>query len=108
MYRKDNPNQMKFKNFYLSFGGELSGENRWVILAQQIPWQQIEQDYSELFSNDEGCPAKAARVGFGAMIIKERLELLTERLSSRFVRIRICNIFWGFTNMAMKLRFITQ
>ena len=73
MYRKDNPNQMKFKNFYLSFGGELSGENRWVILAEQIPWQQIEQDYSELFSNDEGCPAKAARVGFGALIIKERL-----------------------------------
>ena len=73
MYRKDNPNQLKFKNFYLSFGGELSGENRWVILAEQIPWQQIEQDYSELFSNDEGCPAKAARVGFGALIIKERL-----------------------------------
>jgi len=73
MYRKDNPNQMKFKNFYLSFGGELSGENRWVILAEQIPWRQIEQDYSELFSNDEGCPAKAARVGFGALIIKERL-----------------------------------
>ena len=52
MYRKDNPNQMKFKNFYLSFGGELSSENRWVILAEQIPWQQIEQEYSELFSND--------------------------------------------------------
>jgi len=73
MYRKDNPHQMKFKDFYLPFGGKLSGENRWVILAKQIPWQQIEQNYSELFSNDEGCPAKAARVGFGALVIKERL-----------------------------------
>ena len=73
MYRKDNPHQMTFQNFYLPFGGELSGENRWVILAEQIPWQRIEQDYCELFSDDEGCPAKAARVGFGALIIKERL-----------------------------------
>lgn len=73
MYRKDNPHQMKFQNFYLPFGGELSGENRWVILAEQIPWHRIEQNYRELFSEDEGCPAKEARVGFGALIIKERL-----------------------------------
>ena len=65
MYRKDNPHQMKFQNFHLPFGGELCGENRWVILAQQIPWQQIEQDYSELFSEDEGCPAKHAQSGKG-------------------------------------------
>ncbi len=73
MYRKNNPNQMKFQNFYLPFSGELSGENRWVILTEQIPWQRIDQQYGELFSEDEGCPAKAARVGFGALIIKERL-----------------------------------
>ncbi len=73
MYRKDDAHQMKFQNFYLPFGGELSGENRWVILAEQIPWQRIEQNYSVLFNTDEGCPAKAARVGFGALIIKERL-----------------------------------
>ena len=73
MYRKEDPRQMTFQDFYLPFGGELNGENRWVILAEQIPWHRIEQEYSELFSDDEGCPAKAARVGFGALIIKERL-----------------------------------
>ena len=73
MYRKDNPNQLTFKDFYLPFGGSLRGDNRWVILAKQIPWQQIEQNYSELFSNDAGCPAKLARMAFGALIIKERL-----------------------------------
>ena len=36
MYRKNNPHQMEFQNFYLPFGGELSGDNRWVILAEQI------------------------------------------------------------------------
>ena len=73
MYRKDNPNQLTFNDFYLPFGGHLRGDNRWVILAQQIPWQQIEQNYSALFSNDAGCPAKLARMAFGALIIKERL-----------------------------------
>ena len=73
MYRKDNPNQLSFKDFYLPFGGHLRRDNRWVLLAKQIPWQQIEQNYSELFSNDEGCPAKSARMALGALIIKERL-----------------------------------
>ena len=73
MYRKDNPNQLTFQDFYLPFGGHLRGDNRWVILARQIPWQQIEQNYSELFSHDAGCPAKLARMAFGALIIKERL-----------------------------------
>jgi hypothetical protein len=78
MYRQDDPNQMEFQNFHLPFGGQLDGENRWVILAKQIPWQRIEQEYSAIFSQDEGCPAKAARVGFGALIIKERLGVAEE------------------------------
>lgn len=73
MYRKDNPNQLTFENFYLPFGGHLRSDNRWVILAGQISWHQIEQTYGELFSDDNGCPAKSARMALGALIIKERL-----------------------------------
>jgi len=40
IYRKENPHRMQFQNFYLPFGGELSGENRWVILPEQsIGWE---------------------------------------------------------------------
>jgi IS5 family transposase len=73
MYRKSNPNQLKFENFYLPFNGHLRSDNRWVILAGQIPWQQIEQAYQNLFSEDIGCPAITARIAFGALLIKERL-----------------------------------
>lgn len=73
MYRKDNPHQLKFENFYLPFGGHLRSDNRWVILAAQIPWDKIEQAYGELFSEDNGCPAKSARMALGALLIKERL-----------------------------------
>ena len=54
MYRKDNPHQLTFKDFYLPFGGHLRSDNRWVILAGQIPWHQIEEAYGELFSDDNG------------------------------------------------------
>jgi len=73
MYRKENPNQLTFKNFYLPFGGHLCGSNRWVILSEQIPWQHIEEAYGQHFCRDNGSPAKTARIAFGALIIKERL-----------------------------------
>ena len=73
MYHKNNTHQLKFKNFYLPFGGHLRSDNRWVIPAGQIPWHQIEQAYGELFCDDNGCPAKSARMALGALLIKERL-----------------------------------
>jgi len=73
MYLKDNHNQLEFENFYLPFSGHLCSDNRWVILAGQIPWQQIEEAYGELFSEDNGCPALSARIALGSLLIKERL-----------------------------------
>lgn len=73
MYRTNDSDQLTFKNFYLPFGGHLRGDNRWVILSEQIPWSHIEQVYGDLFPSDEGCPAKSARMAFGALFIKERL-----------------------------------
>ena len=63
MYRKDDANQLRFEDFYLPFNGKLRSDNRWIVLSGQIPWQQIEQAYSGLFSNSKvGCPAKSARI----------------------------------------------
>ena len=105
MYRKDNPHQMEFQNFYLPFGGELSGENRWVILAEQIPWQRIDQQYGELFSADEGCPAKAARVGFGALIIKERLGTTDRETVEQIRENPYLQYFLGFAEYSNKTPF---
>jgi len=74
MYRTNNPYQLEFEDFYLPFGGKLRSDNRWIILSKQIPWQEIEQQYSALFADsDTGNPAKSARIALGALIIKERL-----------------------------------
>ena len=73
MYRH-NEKQLQFENFKLPFGGKLRSDNRWVKLAKQIPWQEIENIYSSSLSGSgKGAPAFSVRVAFGALIIKEKL-----------------------------------
>ncbi len=73
MYRRSTPGQLSFENFYLPFGGKLSGENRWVKLAELIPWEEFEVQYAKQLSEDMSAPAKSFRMALGALIIKERL-----------------------------------
>ncbi|ABW25858.1 IS5-like element ISAcma17 family transposase [Acaryochloris marina] len=73
MYRRPSPGQLSFENFYLPFGGKLSGENRWVKLAELIPWESFESEYADQFSQTMGAPAKPFRVALGTLIIKEKL-----------------------------------
>jgi hypothetical protein len=73
MYRRSAPGQLSFENFYLPFGGKLSGENRWVKLAALIPWEKFEAEYAAQLSEEMGAPAKSFRMALGALIIKERL-----------------------------------
>ncbi len=78
MYRKKDHNQLEFENFYLPFGGKLRGDNRWVQLAELIPWAELEGHYADLFSKDQGAPAKSFRMALGACIIKEKLNITDE------------------------------
>lgn len=60
--------------FFLPFGGTLNPDNRWVKLAELIPWADFETKYSQsLEGSGDGPPAKPVRVALGALIIKERL-----------------------------------
>ena len=53
MCRRSAKGQLSFKNFYLPFSGKLSGENRWVKLAELIPWESFESEYAAQFSTGE-------------------------------------------------------
>lgn len=76
MYRNGNPHQIKFEGFYLPFGGKLRSDNRWVVLSQQILWQQIELEYASHFEgSDTDTVAKPSRLALSVLIIKERLGL---------------------------------
>jgi len=80
MYRREHRDQLSFKDFFLPFGGQLSGDNRWIKLAELIPWDELEDDYASHFCKGFGAPAKPFRMALGALIIKARLGLTDEEL----------------------------
>lgn len=74
MYRMPETQQLTFDKFFLPFGGKLRRDNRWVRLADLIPWAEFESAYAKTLTDSHmGCPAKSVRVALGALIIKERL-----------------------------------
>ena len=73
MYRKSKQPDLTPEKFELPFEGKLSPENRWVIMADLIPWSEFENEYAENFSEKMGAIAKPFRMALGALIIKEKL-----------------------------------
>ena len=70
MYEKKTK-QVSFDENPNSFiGARLSPENRWVKLAQIIPWFHLEGRYHQIFANPKvGNPAKTCRMAIGSLIV---------------------------------------
>jgi hypothetical protein len=92
--RKDN--QQTIDDFILPFDGALLADNRWVIRARLIPWDEIEGDYADLFPSGTGNVAKPARVAFGALVIKEILGLTDEETVEQIRENPYLQYFLGF------------
>ncbi len=73
MYRKSNQPELTPSKFELPVVVQLSSDNRWVIMAELIPWSEFEEQYAENFDEKMGAPAKPFRMALGALIIKETL-----------------------------------
>jgi len=79
MYRQESPKQLSFEDFYLPFGGHLNRGNRWIRLAELIPWDEFEESYAGQFAQSgQGAPAKPFRLALGSLIIKEKLDISDE------------------------------
>ncbi len=72
------PNQLTLAGFETPFVQKLTTENRWVKMAEAIPWDKIVGHYDHLFNAVEGRPPISGRVILGAMMIKH-IEVLTDR-----------------------------
>ena len=97
MYRRRYTKQLTFVDFFLPFGGKLRSDNRWVILADMIPWELVESFYAEHFAKSKRGPsAKSARVALGALIIKERLGVSDEEAVEQIRENPYLQYFLGF------------
>ena len=96
MYRRLSPGQLSFVDFYLPFGGKLSGDNRWVKLAALVPWEEFEATYADQLNSSQGAPAKSFRLALGALIIKEKLGLSDEETVQQVRENPYLQYFLGF------------
>lgn len=79
------PNQLTLVGFETPFVQQLNKDNRWVKMAQAIPWDKIVPYYDQLFSSSEGRAPISGRVIIGAMIIKH-IEDLTDRATIQHIQ----------------------
>jgi IS5 family transposase len=80
MYWRQPCYQLSFEDFFLTFGDKLSGDNRWIKLAELIPWHDLDVDCASQFCKGFGATAKPFRIALGALIIKAHLGFTDEEL----------------------------
>ena len=72
MYKFDRDRQFKFSDFNQPMGLKMNPENRWVLKAAAIPWNEIEERYAQLFPGKKGMPAKPLRMALGSLLIQKQ------------------------------------
>ena len=78
MVKYTSSKQLSFEEFETHLGKPLDGHNRWVLLASQIPWDELATIYARSLRSDFGRPSVDARVVIGAMLIKHIKSLTDE------------------------------
>src|SRR5690625_1385446 len=76
MYKMTENQLIMPDDFFLPFGGKLNKENRWVILANLIPWWKFEKAYAKTMKqSSRGQRALSVRIAFGALYIQQKKKL---------------------------------
>lgn len=78
MIRYTSFNQLSIEEFKTPFEKEIDVTNRWVILSNSIPWDELANIYHKAMNPTLGAPGKDARLVIGALIVKHKLGLSGE------------------------------
>ena len=68
-------NQITLKSFRHPFYRALLPDNRWVKLAQVVPWDELAEVYSNQLSINSWRKSIDVRMVIGAIIVKHKLKL---------------------------------
>ena len=99
--------QLAFHDFPGGFSGaRIFSDNRWVKLAQIIPWDLVDKKYAENFVGKKtGNPAVESRIAFGSLVIKEELHLSDEDTVAMIAENPHCQYFIGMEEFLDKAPF---
>jgi Transposase domain (DUF772) len=105
MYKKIEILPTPIEKFKLPFEGQLAEDNRWVIMANLIPWSEFEDEYAKQFTMEMGAPAKSFRIAIGSLIIKERLGLSDRETGEQIRENPYLQYFIGLNSYSNKAPF---
>lgn len=80
MYKPIDKLQHSFLDFNQPMGLHMNPDNRWIKMADCIPWDEFEIKYAELFPSDTGNVAKPLRMALGALIIQTKFQFSDREL----------------------------
>jgi len=106
MIRTSSQKQLTFPEFSTPFETALDKKNRWVKLAELIPWDELAEGYYQGFSSTHGRPAKDARLVIAAVIIKHKLCLSDEETVEQMAENPYLQYFAGLPGFQAKIPFV--
>lgn len=80
MYKPVDNSQPSLLNFNQPMGLHMNPENRWIKIANRIPWDLFEAKYAELFPSPSGNVAKPLRLALGSLIIQTKFQFADREL----------------------------
>ena len=86
--------QNQFNMFNSTLGQIINPKHTLVLLADEIPWHEFDQEYKHLYSNT-GLPAKPIRLMVGLLILKQLKELSDEQVVIDWVQNPYFQYFCG-------------
>lgn len=99
-------NQMTLEGFETPFSRSLRKDNRWVELADRLPWDVLVGTYlKQMRNNDTGADGINPRVAIGAMIIKHMCNLSDRETVQQIQENMYMQYFIGYTSFSDEIPF---
>ena len=105
MYHQASSTSIPVTKFVLPFEGQLNENNRWVIMADLVPWMEFESEYAQLFVQFLGAPAKSFRMTLGALIIQQKLKITDRETVEQIQENPYLQYFVGLEKFTNKIPF---
>lgn len=100
------PNQLSLETFASPFAQRLKQDNRWVVLADLIPWDEVCGTYlKHVGISRTGRPALSPRVVIGSLIIKHILNLDDRETVDQISENMYMQYFLGFPSFSIEPAF---
>ena len=105
MIKYQSSKQISIEDFVLPFNGSLHKKNKWVILAQVLPWDEMVSVYVKRMSLKRGRRAIDPRVTIGSLIIKHYYNLTDEATIELIQENPYLQYFLGFNEYSYEQPF---